>query len=121
MTNPFREFAITYDQDSDYTKVITLRRGKITMREWAKKYLNPEERAEWFEQQRIHMAAVQAAIDAGDCVYVQDDQHIKQIKWRNDEVHSKWMNTISKENHAVYHTYWNRYVAKMSELEQEKL
>jgi hypothetical protein len=29
------------------------------------------------------------------------------------------MNTISQENHAVYHSYWDRYHAKMAELEQE--
>ena len=118
MTTPV---TITFDQDLDYTKVITVRRGKITQKKWAQRYLNPEERAEWFEQQRIHMAAVQAAIDAGDCVIDQDDEHNTQIKWRNEDAHLKWMNTISQENHAVYHTYWDRYRAKMSELDQKKL
>jgi hypothetical protein len=125
MTNPFHEFGITFvqdsDSDSDYKKVITVTYGKITLKEWAEKYLNPVEKAEWSEQLRIHMAAVQLAIDAGDCVNGRNDQSDTQIMWRNDAVHSKWMNTISQENHNVYRSYYSRYFAKMGELEQEKL
>ena len=118
MTTPI---TITFCKDPDYDKLITVKHGKISTGRWAKKYLTPEERAEWLEQQRIHQVAVQAAIDAGDCVIGQDDEHSTQIKWRNEDAHLKWMSTISLENHDVYQSYWSRYHAKMKELEQKKL
>ena len=111
----------TFGEDPDYDKIITVKHGTIPINQWGEKYLTPEENAEWLEQDRIHEEAVHAAIAAGDCVHDQADQYNVQIKWRNQEVHCKWMNTISQENHAVYKSYWDRYFAKMAELEQEKL
>ena len=111
---------VTFGEDPDYDKIITVRHNStFTMNQWREKYLTPEENAEWLEQDRIHEEAVHAAIAAGDCFHDRTDQYNVQIKWRNQEVHLKWMNTISQENHAVYHSYWNRYHAKMAELEQE--
>lgn len=109
----------TFGEDPDYDKVITVKHGKITINEWGEKYLTPEENAKWLEQDRIHEAAVHAAIAAGDCFHDRTDQYNVQIKWRNQEVHLEWMNTISQENHAVYHSYWARYNEKMAELQEE--
>ena len=111
----------TFVKDSDYDKIITVKHSTITINKWGEKYLTPEENAEWLEQDRIHEAVVHAAIAAGDCAHVRTNQSTIQIKWRNEEVHQKWMNTISQENQAVYNSYWDRYHAKMAELEQEKL
>jgi hypothetical protein len=110
----------TFGEDPDYDKIITVKHGTITIDQWGEKYLTPEENAEWLEQDRIHEAVVHAAIAAGDCVHVKTDESNVQIKWRNQEVHRKWMNTIIQENQAVYSSYWDRYHAKMAELEQEK-
>lgn len=110
----------TFGKDPDYDKVISVKHGQITINEWGEKYLTAEENAEWLEQDRIHEEAVHAAIAVGDCCHDRTDQYNVQIKWRNQEVHVKWMNTISQENHAVYNSYWDRYHDKMAELEQEQ-
>lgn len=121
MTNPYHD-VITFGQDLDYNKEITVRHNStFTIDTWREKYLTPEENAEWLKQDCIHEEVVQAAIAVGDCVYVRIDQYNVQMKWRNQEVHRKWMDTISQENHAVYFSYWDRYHAKLAELEQEKL
>ncbi len=121
MTNPYYD-VITFGQDLDYNKEITVRHNStFTINQWREKYLTPEENAEWLKQHCIHEEVVQAAIAVSDCVYVRIDQYNVQMKWRNQEVHQKWMDTISQENRAVYFSYWDRYHAKLAELEQEKL
>ena len=108
-----------FDADPEFGKVITVKHGAITINEWAVTYLTPEENAQWLEQDRIHEEAVHAAVAAGDCEIDQPDTQNAAIKWRSQEIHQKWMETISNEDHAIYHSFWDRYHAKMAELAKE--
>jgi hypothetical protein len=58
---------------------------------------------------------VHAAVAAGDAEVHTPDPKNATIKWRNQEIHLYWMNTISAEDNASYHSFWARYHAAMDE------
>lgn len=107
------EVTTTIDPDAEFGKVITVKHGPISINEWAATTLSPEENAEWLRQDKIHEDAVKAAIAAGDCDLVQHDHQNANIKWRSQEVHRRWMDTISQEDHKIYSDFWNRYQLAM--------
>lgn len=104
----------TFDQDPDYDKVITVYRGDFTMEEWVCT-LSEAEQKEWWHQHDIHEAAVHAAVAAGDAKVHTPDAKNATIKWRSQEIHEKWMNTISAEDNESYHSFWSRYHAAVAE------
>ena len=97
----------TINQDDDYQKVITITPGEFTTAHWAAT-LSIEEQQEWNRQNSIHNDAVQAAVAAGDAK-VTHNKNNATIEWRTEEIHLHWMNTISAEDHASYHSFWDRY------------
>ena len=109
------EVTTTFDPNGEYGKVITVKHGPISINEWAATTLSAEENAEWLRQDKIHEDAVKAAIAAGDCELVQHDHQNANIKWRSTEIHEKWMNTISQEDHRIYSDFWSRYQKAMEE------
>lgn len=104
----------TFDQDPDYEKVITVRSSEFTIEHWVAT-LSLEEQQEWRRQHDIHEAAVQAAVAAGDAEVHVFDPRNAMVKWKNDEVHGQWMNTIAPEDNESYHSFWARYHAAMAE------
>lgn len=108
------EVNIKFDADPDYNKVITVRRGEFTIEDWVAT-LDESEQQEWRRQHDIHEAAVHAAVAAGDAEIVNQHSMNTSIKWRNQEIHLYWMNTISAEDNASYHSFWSRYHAAVAE------
>jgi hypothetical protein len=104
----------TFDADPDYDKVITVKRGEITMEDWIAT-LDVGEQQEWRKQHDIHEAAVHAAVDAGDAEVHTPDPKNATIKWKSQEIHVYWMNTISADDNTSYHSFWARYHAAMEE------
>ena len=104
----------TFDQDPEYNKVITVARGEFTIEHWVAT-LSTEEQQEWRRQHDIHEEAVYAAIAAGDAEILNRHSLNSTIKWRNQEIHLHWMNTISAEDNASYHSFWARYHDAMTE------
>jgi hypothetical protein len=98
----------TSDQDADYQKVITITHGAFTMEHWVAT-LSINGQQEWRRLQSIHEDAVHAAVAAGDAEVLHSDTINATIKWRNQEIHSHWMNTISVEDRASYNSFWTRY------------
>jgi hypothetical protein len=105
---------IEFDADPDYNKVITVYRGEFTMEDWVAT-LDESEQQEWRRQHDIHEAAVHAAVAAGDAEVHTPDPKNATIKWRNQEIHLYWMNTISAEDNVSYHSFWSRYHAAVTE------
>jgi len=101
-----------FDTDPEFGKVITVKHGPIPIGQWAET-LPAEELAEWLRQDDIHEKAVHAAVAAGDCEIDQPNTQNAAIKWRSQDIHQKWMNTISNEDHAIYHDFWHRYLTAM--------
>lgn len=108
----------TFGQDPNYDKVITVKRGEFTMEDWVST-LSQEEQQEWRKQHDIHEAAVHAAVAAGDAEVHTPDPENATIKWRNQEIHLYWMNTISAEDNDSYHSFWSRYHAAVAERNQQ--
>ncbi len=104
----------SFGEDPDYEKVITVRRGDFTMEHWVAT-LSEEEQKEWWRQHDIHEAAVHAAVAAGDAEVHTPDPHNATIKWKSQEIHIQWMNTISREDNDSYHSFWSRYHAAVAE------
>jgi hypothetical protein len=98
-----------FDADPEFGKVIAVKHGDMTIGEWAATYLSPEENAQWLKQDRIHEAAVHAAVAAGDCEIDLLDTLNAAVKWRSQEIHQKWMDTIAWEDHEIYRSFWDRY------------
>jgi hypothetical protein len=103
----------TINQDDDYQKVITITPGEFTTAHWAAT-LSIEEQQEWNRQNSIHEGAVQAAVAAGDAEVTHNKNNVT-IKWRNEEIHMHWMNTISAKDHASHQSFWTRYLAVKAE------
>ena len=108
------EVITTFDQDPEYEKVITVKLGEFTIEHWVAT-LSLEEQQEWRRQHDIHEAAVHAAMAAGDAEVHVIDAHNAMVKWKNNEVHGQWMNTISQADNDSYHSFWARYHAAMAE------
>lgn len=104
----------TFDQDPDYDKVITVTRGEFTMEDWVAT-LTDQEQQEWRRQHDIHEAAVHAAVAAGDAEVHTPDPKNATIKWKSQEIHVQWMNTISAEDNESYHSFWSRYHAAVTQ------
>jgi hypothetical protein len=94
--------------EDDYGKIITVRRTDFTIEDWAAT-LPESERLEWRRQHDIHEDAVHAAVAAGDAEINDIDPYNVVIKWKNPEIHEKWMNTISAEDNEKFHDFWRRY------------
>lgn len=103
-----------FDQDPEYQKTIIVNRGEFTIEHWVAT-LSLEEQQEWRRQHDIHEAAVYAAVAAGDAEVVNRHSANSAVKWKNDEVHGQWMNTISQADNDSYHSFWSRYHAAMAE------
>lgn len=108
----------SFGEDPNYDKVITVHRGGFTMEQWVTT-LSAEEQQEWWRQHDIHEAAVHAAVAAGDAEVHTPDPQNATIKWKSQEIHIQWMNTISAEDNASYHSFWSRYHAAVAERNQQ--
>jgi hypothetical protein len=106
-----------HDQDPEFAKVIQVRRDGFTMEHWITTLPEPEQQ-EWWRQHDIHEAAVHAAVAAGDAEVITPDPHTATIKWRSPEIHAQWMDTISAEDNASYHSFWSRYHAEVARRNQ---
>jgi hypothetical protein len=101
------QITTTVDQDSPFNKVITAEYGEFSFNQWLAT-LSTEDQQEWEKQCRLHNTAVDAAVAAGDARVTLNIKN-NTIEWRTEEIHSRWMNTISVEDHASYHSFWTRY------------
>ena len=108
------EISTEFGKDPEYDKVISIDHGSFTIEDWVAT-LPIEEQHEWRQQHAIHEAAVHSAIAAGDAQIVRPTQGRSDIKWKSESVHAQWMNTISAEDNASYHSFWARYHAAMTE------
>ena len=108
------QITTAFNQDSPYNKVITVARGEFTIEQWVAT-LSTEEQQEWQKQHHIHDSVVRAAMTAGDARAITYDPTNATIEWRNHEIHMQWMNTISVEDHASYHSFRTRYHAATAE------
>ena len=98
---------ITVNQDLPFEKMITAEYKEFSFNQWLAT-LSPEDQQEWEKQCRIHNIAVDAAVAAGDAK-ITHNKNNATTEWRNQEIHMHWMNTISAEDHASYHSFWDRY------------
>jgi hypothetical protein len=101
------QVTITVNQDSPFNKVITAEYGEFSFSQWVAT-LSTEDQQEWEKQCRLHNIAIDAAVAAGDAKVTHTTKNAT-VEWRNQEIHMQWMNTISAEDHASYHSFWDRY------------
>jgi hypothetical protein len=107
-----------FDQDPEYEKIIIVNRSNFTIEDWVAT-LSVEEQQEWRRQHDIHEKTVYAAVEAGDAEVVNRHSMNSAVKWKSQEIHLKWMNTISAEDNQSYHSFWDRYHAAMAERNQQ--
>ena len=108
------EISVEFGKDPEYDKVISVDHGSFTIEDWVAT-LSIEEQNEWRQQHAIHEAAVHSAIANGDALIVKVGVRQSSIKWKSEPIHAQWMNTISAEDNASYHSFWKRYHAAMAE------
>jgi hypothetical protein len=107
------EISVEFGKDPEYDKVISIDHGSFTIEDWVAT-LSIEEQHKWRLQHSIHENAVHSAIAAGDALIVKVGRQ-SNIKWKSEPIHVQWMNTISAEDNASYHSFWARYHAAMAE------
>ena len=96
--------------EGDFTRVISIKQGKIDIDDWVDSTLDESDRKEWWRVKKLHEDIVDQAVEAGICIREGVGSNISTIKWTSKDIHNKWFSDrMDAEDREKYKNYWARY------------